>query len=509
MSCNDQSLVAVGMPCDAPNIDLGCILDAIIDPATNKPNYEPAPDQLPFAKAPNGLWVWTCENGWILVESDRQLQCINLVTEAPTYTPSSSQPFMAMDAEKGILWFYTCADGWKFVQTQVCIPPTSGEPSWNPTQGFPYYAYDSSESKLWFYVCEQGWQSINPYSLCSLEQTDLSALANLCDVLNIPVTYQFNNECYEQTVTLSILADKIWECLGIVIPPQLTYDCVPFVPSWDENSPAPAEGLGSFVVDCTGSLWVWTCAGEKWIEVPNKFPSAPLITQQEINDIESVCTNAKFYVKYDEDCEKIREINLTQLSQLLDSCGPCKINCDDELVWYTDPTSASGFGICFFANTTTDWIWPDNTVGEGRLQFSITNPTDRAALLDIDMQVHGDAFPNTAGGEGLVLFAHTVGENPNASPPQEGGGNSTVSSNWAFTNVDTRDLRGTNPSPTNGFLYTKESSSLKYNRILAPNEQVTLYALWKVKIQSITGGNITMHGGYRINAKIFRNVGLL
>lgn len=103
-----------------------------------------------------------------------------------------------------------------------CVPVTNGEPIVIPEVDQLPIHIDPDTGCIWLYVCDEiGWFSVCPGSqLCDLTPVDVSVLVDVCEELNIPVSYTFNGECVEGVVTLQNLADEIANCL-----PDNSADC--------------------------------------------------------------------------------------------------------------------------------------------------------------------------------------------------------------------------------------------------------------------------------------------
>jgi len=129
------------------------------------------------------------------------------------------------------------------------------------------------------------------------------------------------------------------------------------------------------------------------------------------------------------------------------------------------------------------------------------------------MQLHANAV--TLDGAGLLLtekhvaFVHTLGPVLNVSPPNFGGSNSGVPSNWAWTYIETS---APSVDPNDGPLvqfpfggYTQQSNSLRYEKILQVGECITLYGQWWAVIYDEGVTTFVLHGGFNLSEKLFRN----
>lgn len=122
-----------------------------------------------------------------------------------------------------------------------CVPVTVGEPTIVPEIDQLPFHFDPTTGCLWFYVCSGvGWASLCPNSLCDLDAVDISGVNDLCNALNIPVTYDVQGNCVEGTITLQNLADEIADCIGL-------NDCC-YEPFIDEGTAAFTRSR-CFVID--------------------------------------------------------------------------------------------------------------------------------------------------------------------------------------------------------------------------------------------------------------------
>lgn len=97
-----------------------------------------------------------------------------------------------------------------------CVPITIGMPTEAPFSDQLPIRKDSSTNCLWFYICKQEeWVEFCPGSICNLEEVDIDIVNDICDALNIPVTYDMNGTCVEGTITLQDLATKLQDCITI------------------------------------------------------------------------------------------------------------------------------------------------------------------------------------------------------------------------------------------------------------------------------------------------------
>lgn len=98
-----------------------------------------------------------------------------------------------------------------------CVPVTDGQPIVVPEEDQLPIHVDPNTGCIWLYVCDNiGWFSVCPNSLCDLTPVDVGVINNLCENLNIPVTYSVEGVCVEGTITLQNLATEIANCLPAV-----------------------------------------------------------------------------------------------------------------------------------------------------------------------------------------------------------------------------------------------------------------------------------------------------
>lgn len=86
------------------------------------------------------------------------------------------------------------------------VPQTNGPPAWTPSPDQLPLAHDYNSNILYFYTTE--WKQ---FGLSSLREIDLSNLANLENVLRIPVSYVSAGRQVEGYVTLKELKSLIGE----------------------------------------------------------------------------------------------------------------------------------------------------------------------------------------------------------------------------------------------------------------------------------------------------------
>lgn len=231
------------------------------------------------------------------------------------------------------------------------------------------------------------------------------------------------------------------------------------------------------------------------------------ITPQELNGITDQC-NIELFIRTDEFCKRL---TLNDLAALINKC-------EQPHVIYTDPTDLSGFGVCFGAGTTTGFEWPGDPsqAGLGRTTITVVNIFDQDSLLEIDMISQGNVAsalnpsdPASVIGEGYATFAHTIGEDAGPTIPDTGAGNTVVPKNWSFTNVSTFDIENVGVENRPGQFVTatlgsQETGNCRYAKKLSPGQAVTLYALWKISIQIVSGNTVLIHGGYGLDVKLTR-----
>lgn len=225
--------------------------------------------------------------------------------------------------------------------------------------------------------------------------------------------------------------------------------------------------------------------------------------------------------------------NNTAISSVV--VNDCYVKCSDNLVLYRDFGVVTGAGVCIglngvsYVNGRAVWQARDDTfiLGAGvssaggatsaYLQETFTNPYPFAALLRVDVQTHANALAADGpapGGTPLLgrhaTVIHNIGEVLTVSPPNFGGNNTPVPSNWAWTPLET-----SNPSvhwndSTVAYGYkplTQASNSMFYERVLQPGESVTLYSQFWATVYSEGVFQYVFHGGMRGTAKLYRNAG--
>lgn len=237
-----------------------------------------------------------------------------------------------------------------------CLPKTSGMPNYVPGDEEVPLAYDESSNTVWFYVCDAGWFEFSD-SLCRLESAEeVLALNTLCEILRIPVVYEFGGECREGTLKASEIAQVIADCLGLedicsaekinstqvnnlltqegsdgivwtavcingekylVQAPSGSGDagCIDFVQGKPVNP--PGEDEVPVKIDCDGGVWFYTCENG-WYK---PSPGVPDLSELDPLDVDNLCEDLKFQVWYESgDCVTQREVKLQVLTELISQC---------------------------------------------------------------------------------------------------------------------------------------------------------------------------------------------
>ena len=98
-----------------------------------------------------------------------------------------------------------------------CVPITSGKPQCTPQPDQIPFAFDPDANTLWIYSCKtHEWLEFRKFRLCDdLIEINVDNLANICELLQIPVFFNAGNGCQEGWITLQDLVDKIKTCLDL------------------------------------------------------------------------------------------------------------------------------------------------------------------------------------------------------------------------------------------------------------------------------------------------------
>jgi len=187
-----------------------------------------------------------------------------------------------------------------------CIPVTDGEPNWTPTPDQLPIAVDAPNTTMWFYNCEtSSWFALN-LSLCqTLEEVDLTNIANVCNIVNVPILYSAAGQCIEGKITLQEFALRLYECIPKICDlPALTQTQVDNADSTtlaacvdgeEHRIPLPPKicdfsTLTQAQVNNAGSVLLGACVDgeEHRIPLPSKICSLPTRTQGQVDGATSV-----------------------------------------------------------------------------------------------------------------------------------------------------------------------------------------------------------------------------
>jgi hypothetical protein len=144
------------------------------------------------------------------------------------------------------------------------------------------------------------------------------------------------------------------------------------------------------------------------------------------------------------------------------------------------------------------------------LSETITNTWSTPAFLEVSMIAQCNML--SAEADGAVGFIHAITDQLNVDPPTFGGGNNPALPNWAYTvvenNMPSFGVDPTKPWDGPGSVFTPQTSSCVYSRILAPGETVTIYYQWFAVFSERYDDvvNFALHGGMATSTKLFRNV---
>lgn len=97
-----------------------------------------------------------------------------------------------------------------------CVPITSGKPDCSPQPDELPLAFDPSTTTLWLFRCtDRTWVPFQKFSMCQLNSINLDNIKNICDILQIGVTYNPGGGCQQGTITLAELAEQLLKCIKL------------------------------------------------------------------------------------------------------------------------------------------------------------------------------------------------------------------------------------------------------------------------------------------------------
>lgn len=98
-----------------------------------------------------------------------------------------------------------------------CVPITLGKPNCAPQPDQIPLAFDPKTTTLWIYNCRtHEWLEFRKFRLCNdLIEVNVDNLANICELLQIPVFFDAGNGCQEGWITLQEFADHIKKCFHL------------------------------------------------------------------------------------------------------------------------------------------------------------------------------------------------------------------------------------------------------------------------------------------------------
>lgn len=97
-----------------------------------------------------------------------------------------------------------------------CVPITNGKPACNPQPDEIPVAFDPSTTTLWLFSCKtREWVAFQKFSMCQLSSINLDNIQNICDILQIGVSYNPGTGCKQGTISLKELGEKILECVQL------------------------------------------------------------------------------------------------------------------------------------------------------------------------------------------------------------------------------------------------------------------------------------------------------
>lgn len=184
-----------------------------------------------------------------------------------------------------------------------------------------------------------------------------------------------------------------------------------------------------------------------------------------------------------------------------------------DTVW-SDPGANFSGGICFSGYGAAGGAvlqGRDNTIVYGNSipadyplgyhKITVTNPFNEAAKLKAVMQIRN----NIANGGGVpdgatVKFVHTLGEVLNVGFDGGGGSSSPIQTNWSWEEVEVNEIDFIHGWAS----YSQQTGSLFYERMLAPNETITLYGQWWIIFyqDGVYVLHPMMHTSYEITRRV-------
>ena len=98
-----------------------------------------------------------------------------------------------------------------------CVPIVSEKPDCEPQPDQIPFAFDPSTSTLWIFSCKtREWIAFRKFRLCGdLPEINISNLAEICELLRIPVFFDAGAGCQEGWITLQELVNQIMKCLRL------------------------------------------------------------------------------------------------------------------------------------------------------------------------------------------------------------------------------------------------------------------------------------------------------
>lgn len=95
-----------------------------------------------------------------------------------------------------------------------CVPTVSGQPTYTPQPDQLPFAFDPATGILWIHQCPNTWFPFN-YSLCALTPAQITGLANPCQTINVPITYDRGQGCEVGVVPLQDFSAEVAACLNL------------------------------------------------------------------------------------------------------------------------------------------------------------------------------------------------------------------------------------------------------------------------------------------------------